>query len=90
MSNAELVARLERQFAGSGGPVGPSGPVAKSQDSEGCLHLSPVAFVHARVEMRQLVKSAEVRIRHRKEQEKKEEQDKIQAGLTCCLKHEFD
>ena len=86
MSNAELVARLERQFAGSGGPVGPSG----ESHTEGCLCLSSVAFVHARVEMRQLVKSAEVRIRHRKEQEKKAEQDKIQAGLICCLKHEFD
>ena len=80
---------LSDSLQGQGPSLAQRGPVAKSQDFEGCLHLSPVAFVQARVAMRQLVKSAEVRIRHRKEQEKKAELDKIQAGLTCCLKHSF-
>ena len=59
MSNAELVARLERQFAGSVDPV--------------AQHLSE----HRCLEIRQLVKSAEVRIRHRKEQEKKAHQKNL-------------
>eukprot|EP00438_Fugacium_kawagutii_P017422 Skav208452 [mRNA] locus=scaffold1104:62840:63124:+ [translate_table: standard] len=88
MSNAELVARLERQFAGSGGPAAVRFAYCGYEllRVTMCCRMSRVDWptsldvpghfcISLHFGTRQLVKSAEVRIRHRREQEKKAADD---------------